>query len=440
MATKQASKTSSKKNNSNDSEIDVQNDAELMEMPVGKRITKTIDVRAEELKRDDADETEAEETDDAGATEFFDEDLISDDFFDEEDAGVEFVEVYRLVGGSLRGGGKMPFVDNFPYTASLRGDIRDACGGGKFVVVQRGPDPETGRSRILRRKTIEIEGAPKEYSPAPAQTANPQPPIPAPPVIVQPQGDELGNFFSRMKDFGETMKALGFGKPAPQPPATPPLPPAPPPDPAQQITQTLDLYKQITSIAGGTNTGNGGGGWLDGTARVIEALGEGLGLKAIVPALVQAAVTAGLQRQPNGQPPQNGAPPQQQPTQQQMPPPQIQTPQDAIALTLAVVVQDLTANRRTGRAADCIEEQCRKFPELKQMLLPLIGAPPAELLPQLSQVAQADLSTYAHGEEWLADLQDDLAEFVEKVNAEISEKGNDMQQSVAEVSEETGAE
>jgi hypothetical protein len=407
MASKGTTKKTSDKNISGEQGIDPESDEQAMQMPTGKRITKTIEVRSEDLKRvepEEPEEPEADEPEETDTAEFFDEDLISDGFFDEEGAGISFVEVYRLVGGSLRGGGKMPFVDNFPLTNTLRGDIRDACGGGKFVVVQRGPDPETGRVGILRRKTVEIEGPPKEYSPASTPQAVPAPPVAAPSVNAPAQEKRDDPLRDALES--AMIRRLNRVMDEAMNPQQPALAPAAPSSPVDSLNQAFTLVEKVTEMGAKISPPQtSGDGFLNGTANVINAIGNfagALGLKELFKPLagmfIQAKMQQGAQQPPSGmQQPQMNAP-------AQMPAP------DPIQATLIVLIDDLKKNKRAGRSAQNVEDLMQQLPEeQKAMLAGLVTAPPEEILAQLSEFAQEDLSQYAHALDFVRDLQAELS-------------------------------
>jgi hypothetical protein len=337
-----------------------------------------------------------------------------------------------------------------PVTLDVLDKIQRRYGPGDYLLSMF----KRGQPGVVRRWDEHIA------KPISAEVFNdaPQPvPPPVQPVIVQ-QGDELGSFFARMKDFGETMRVLGFNKREQQPPPAPTLPPAPPPDPAQQITQTLDLYKQITSITGGPNTGNGGGGggWMEGAARIIEALGDGLGLKAIVPSLVQAAAMAGLQKQAGGQPQANGQPaqlPSAMPALNDILPPQLIGVLDVIGEDVLNYEPD-DENEISDdvlRSRDAILDLAKAAPEFGGSLQELLSKPPIELIAVLSGRAGLPIpgaeNLRFRGYEYIAKKKyadsffRELQQAVMEAQAEMQSNATaDMQQSVAEVSEETGAE
>jgi hypothetical protein len=75
---------------------------------------------------------------------------------------------------------------------------------------------------------------------------------------------------------------------------------------------------------------------------------------------------------------------------------------------LRIVVEDLRRNRRPGRAADAIEDAIRAAPELGTTLRGMLARPENEIVRELSNFAQEDLSLYAHAEGFITDLKEEL--------------------------------
>ncbi len=390
--------------------------------PVGQKITKTTTIKSEDLPGDDpsppsrADKTDASMFDDGGDSSlpFFDDPLA--DFFEEAEAEAEStLEVYRHSGTSASPrAGKMKFVSEFAYTDSLLSDIQAACGGGWFTIMMRGVDPDTGRKGILRRRAIEIEGAPKEFATA-AATTNPQASSalmasPTPPGVVAPPAavnSKLDDLTTRLLD-----KAIerAFEPPvaaAKQPTAEPP------PTLAKQLEENVGLLvtmtklvERITPPREDTTPPAPSSGWLGDVASLAHALGLkdiiapiGKSIMAQMIASRAGAATAGA--------PEPGAGADD---------PQLAAgssplaPDVLVESTMKLIVDDLKKNKRTGHAADAIDDLYMKLPELKTQLQPFFALPAPALLAELSQAAREDLLAYSHSIDWIESLQNEFTD------------------------------
>ena len=84
--------------------------------------------------------------------------------------------------------------------------------------------------------------------------------------------------------------------------------------------------------------------------------------------------------------------------------------QEAIAVIVTTLIDDVQKNRRIGRVADLIEEQCRRFPSLQPQVSSLLSVDCATLFQQIYLSTHVDLSSYAHAPEFVEDLRDELSE------------------------------
>ncbi len=140
-----------------------------------------------------------------------------------------------------------------------------------------------------------------------------------------------------------------------------------------------------------------------------------IGLREVIVPFARQALASQLaastQGNPNAQGNQNAA----------MPAPAA----DPVQATLQILIHDLTRNKRTGRAADAIEDLIDKQPEIKQLFGSLLAAPVDELLTQLSQISGMDLTEYAHAREWLEDLKIALGQEESADQIEAEEAGEE---------------
>jgi hypothetical protein len=88
-----------------------------------------------------------------------------------------------------------------------------------------------------------------------------------------------------------------------------------------------------------------------------------------------------------------------------------------MAAILGAILYDLPRNKRSGRVADMIEELCGKFPTLKIHVKAMIQQSTETLLGQLAGMGH-DLTGFAHANDYLDDLKDDLEEFINPPPAE----------------------
>jgi hypothetical protein len=108
---------------------------------------------------------------------------------------------------------------------------------------------------------------------------------------------------------------------------------------------------------------------------------------------------------------------------------------DPINLTLTIIVDDLKKNKRTGHAADAIDDLFMKMPDLKPQLEPFFAAPANELLSQLSAAVGENLLEYSHSIAWIENLQ---AEFENAEDSDEVEKAGIEENSEAASGKNSG--
>jgi hypothetical protein len=159
--------------------------------------------------------------------------------------------------------------------------------------------------------------------------------------------------------------------------------------------QFIDMLDRFTTIAERIQPireadKEGSGGLLGGLASLVREVGtHGKSLLPLLPALMGQpnAVANGDGAHAAGQAQTNAA--------------QV----DPVNLTLTIIVDDLKKNKRTGHAADAIDDLFMKMPDLRPQLEPFFAAPANELLSQLSATAGENLLEYSHSITWIESLQ-----------------------------------
>lgn len=275
---------------------------------------------------------------------------------------------------------------------SLLDEIQHSYGGGRYRLEMR-------QRGVFLKKWAEVIADPVLNSSSGNTTAG---------ASLPPPGGDLDSFLQQAQKFAEIGRAFGWTKQAPLP-ATLALPPEPPQSLTDQLQEFASVQGALKSLTGAEKAIEPRTGWLADLGFLVQSLG----LKEILgPALQSAAAQSMLRAraaQPAGAP---ALPPSPQLPPQGDQPPQPAGPrseQEALALILHVAVEDLTRNKRTGRAADVIEEMSVRHPPLVEFVNHFIALPPAEALQLLEQFSgRSDLAGLGHAPDWIAKLQEEL--------------------------------
>jgi hypothetical protein len=286
-----------------------------------------------------------------------------------------------------------------PPTLDYLAVVSRSFGGGQysFTLFKRG-------AGVMRRwdERIAKTVAPEVATPPAATVAAPA-----------PQATHAApSFRDQLQEFVELTTLLGLKRePNPAPAAQPQqLPPA---DPTETFIEQFEKFTVISEkLMPSRDKGKSGGivGFMEAAGGIIESAGK---YAPSVLAMLGNIARQQPQLQQQQQPAPNGH------TQQ---PPAIEAaPVHPVVPVLAIIVEDLRRNKRVGRAADAIEELLKGDEQIAAMVQGLLAKSDRELLAELSQFAQEDLSQYAHAEDFITDLKEELTpddEVVDEGNGE----------------------
>lgn len=371
----------------------------------GRRTTRTVVTEVEAIAApvEDTDDTDQDDDQDNSHSE---ELPVFDDLLDGVgiDEG-EQIELYRYPQGAHSPrSGAMVFVTKMDLTPDLLSEIQTRYGGGTYVLVKRGIIPATGRNGITRRKTVTIDGPPRDSTPPPVTTPAP---IVAAPVTVQAQQIDPIDAAVAMVD---KLRKLA---PLLNPPRQEPIQPARPEKTfAEQVKEVLEMQKLMGSIAQ-PPAAVPASSWLQDAGYFFNQLG----VKDILTKVIQGAVTSRMQaataiqmQRPAAAAPAAapGSPAEAVPAEQI----QVNDAANAFYTILRRICDDLTRQAPEELTADYLKHAVMETPDIAPIIDACLSKSAFEILQELSQVMPeyAYIVKLPHASAWIDNLKIELSE------------------------------